>query len=90
MFSLAETSMCAQGNIEINPGDTVKEVVQKIERQYGLPVSICRKQKGVWTDTSITDDLTLHEQNTWGRETSKPLKIKIDTNSDWNSYSLRK
>lgn len=79
-----------EGDISINSTDTVKEVEQKFEKQYGLPVHIFRKQKDVWMDTSITDDLTLQEQNTWGREASKPLKIKMDGQFNWNSVSLGK
>ena len=79
-----------EGNIDINPTDTIKEVEQKFEKQYGLPVHIFRKQKDVWMDTAITDDLTLQEQNMWGRETSKPLKIKVDDQTNWNNFSLGK
>jgi hypothetical protein len=77
-----------EGDIEIKSTDTIKEVEQKFEKQYGLPVRIFRKQKGMWVGTSITDDLTLHEQNTWGREASKPLKFRNDDGIDWNSFSL--
>jgi|GEM_PF-804857 len=76
-----------EGDIEIRSTETVKEVERRFEKQYGLPVRILRKQKGVWLDTIVTDDLTLHEQNTWGREASKPLKIKLDDSFNWNNLS---
>jgi hypothetical protein len=79
-----------EGEIDIRPTDSIKDVEQRFEKQYGLPVQIFRKQKGVWMDTNVTDDLTLHEQNTWGREASKPLKIKLDDPFDWNNLSLGK
>ena len=79
-----------EGDIEIKPTDTIKQVEQRFEKQYSLPVHIFRKQKGVWMDTSVTDDLTLHEQNTWGREASKPLKIKMDEPFNWNNFSFGK
>jgi hypothetical protein len=41
-------------------------------------------------NTTITDDLTLQEQNLWGREASKPLKTKTDGNFNWNNFSLGK
>ena len=72
-----------EGAIDINPTDTVKEVEQKFQYQYGLPVQIFRKQKGIWLETAITDDLTLQEQNIWGREASKPLKLKIEGRYYW-------
>jgi hypothetical protein len=77
------TGVLKEGAIDINPTDTVKEVEKKFEHQYGLPVHIFRKQKGVWLGTTITDDLTLQEQNTWGREASKPLKIKMEGHYHW-------
>jgi hypothetical protein len=77
------TGALKEGIIDINPTDTVKEVEQKFQQQYGLPVQIFRKQKGVWHETAVTDDLTLQEQNTWGREASKPLKIKVEGHYNW-------
>lgn len=79
-----------EGDIDINPTDTIKEVERKFEKQYGLPVHIFRKQNGAWMNTTITDDLTLQEQNLWGREASKPLKTKVDGNFNWNNFSLGK
>ena len=79
-----------ESDVEIKSTDTIKEAEKKFERQYGLPVRILRKQNGVLIGTSITDDLTLHEQNTWGREASKPLKFRSDDHIDWNRFSLGK
>jgi hypothetical protein len=84
------TGVLKEGEIDIRPTDSIKEVEQRFEKQYGLPVQIFRKQKGVWMDTDVTDDLTLHEQNTWGREASKPLKIKMDDPFNRNKLSLGK
>jgi hypothetical protein len=79
-----------EGDIEIRSTDSIKEVEQKFEKQYGLPVRIFRKQKGVWMDTRITDDLTLHEQNIWGKEASKPLKLKMSESINWDLLLLRR
>ena len=84
------TGVLKEGEIDIRPTDSIKEVEQRFEKQYGLPVQIFRKQNGVWMDTDVTDDLTLHEQNTWGREASKPLKIKMDGPFNRNNLSLGK
>jgi hypothetical protein len=84
------TGVLKEGEIDIRPTDSIKEVEQRFEKQYGLPVQIFRKQNGVWMDTDVTDDLTLHEQNTWGREASKPLKIKMDDPFNWKKFSLGK
>ena len=84
------TGVLKEGAIDIRPTDSIKEVEQRFEKQYGLSVQIFRKQNGVWMDTDVTDDLTLHEQNTWGREASKPLKIKMDDPFNWNKFSLGK
>lgn len=79
-----------EGDIDIKSTDTVKEVQDKFRKQYGLPAHVFRQQKGMWMDTSVTDDLTLREQNTWGREASKPLKLKIEHPFGWNNLSLGK
>ena len=79
-----------EGDIEINPTDTIKDVERNFEKQYGLPVHIFRKQNDSWMNTTITDDLTLQEQNLWGREASKPLKTKVNGQFNWNNFSLGK
>jgi hypothetical protein len=79
-----------EGDIDIQSTDSIKDVEQKFEKQHGLPVHIFRNQKGIWMDTHVTDDLTLHELNTWGRETSKPLKIKLDNRFNWDNLSFGK
>lgn len=84
------SSTFQEGDIDIKSTDTVKEVRQKFESQYGLPVRIFRKQNGVWMNTDITDDLNLHEQDTWGREASKPLKIRLGDHSRGTNLSLGK
>lgn len=78
------------GEIDIKSTETVKEIEQKFEKQYGLLIHISRKQNGIWMNTTITDDLTLQEQNTWGREASKPLKIKMDGQFNRGNLSLGK
>lgn len=77
------TGVLREGAIDIDPTDTIKEVEHKFLHQYGLPVHIYRKQNGVWLETAVTDDLTLQEQNTWGREASKPLKTKVEGHYVW-------
>ncbi len=72
-----------EGEINIEPTDTVKEVEYKFLHHFGLPVQIFRKQNGSWLKTTVTDDLTLQEQNIWGREASKPLKIKVEGHYVW-------
>lgn len=72
-----------EGTIDIEPTNTVKEIEYKFLHLYGLPVRIFRKQNGSWLKTTVTDDLTLQEQNIWGREASKPLKIKVEGHYVW-------
>lgn len=75
---IVASNIFKEGDTAVNSTDTIKEAERKFEEQYGLSAHIYRKQNGAWMDTRITDDLTLQEQNTWGRESSKPLKTKID------------
>lgn len=73
-----------EGEIELKPTDTVKQVEQKFENEYGLPVHIYRRHYGEWAETKVSDDLTLREQNTIGRVISEPVKnILGEKYFDW-------
>lgn len=87
---IVASNVFKEGDSAINSTDTIKEAERKLEDQYGLIVHIYRKQNGAWMDTRITDDLTLQEQNTWGRESSKPLKTKVEGQFRQSNFSLGK
>lgn len=38
--------------------------------KYGLPIQVCRRSGNLWLETSLTDHLTLNEQNIIGEEIS--------------------
>jgi hypothetical protein len=61
-----------EGELSISPNDTVKDLEQAIQQQFGLPVQVFRKQKDVWLETTSTDNLTLAEQNEMGRRATEP------------------
>lgn len=66
------TGALKEGFINISADNTVAEVEQNFQQQFGLPVQIFRKQKNVWIETTRTDSLTLGVQNEKGREASMP------------------
>jgi len=59
------------GEIEIVPGMTVKELEQEFMKHYGLFVQVFRKSGKVWLETTVTDNWTLEEQNRQGEEMSR-------------------
>lgn len=60
------------GMITINPLDTVAELEQRFQKNFGLPVQVYRKTRDIWLETVQTDDLTLENQNNIGASVSKP------------------
>ena len=68
------------GNIEKKPktGDLYIEVdmptwqVERLfEEEFGLHVQVFRKSGNTWLETSVTDDLTLEEQNVKGKASER-------------------
>lgn len=54
------------GELEIRPDMTVKELEQKFWEQYGLVAQVFRRSGTIWLQTSKTDEWTLAEQNRKG------------------------
>ncbi|MBP6812117.1 MAG: hypothetical protein KA138_11390 [Saprospiraceae bacterium] len=50
------------GDLLIEPTTTVKQLEQLFENEYALHVQVFRKSGRTWLETSVTDDLTLEEQ----------------------------
>jgi hypothetical protein len=67
-----------EGEIDISPEQTVKEVEQTFQSRFGLPVQVFRKQKDVWLETTSTDYLTLGEQNEMGRKASEVAVRQVE------------
>jgi hypothetical protein len=57
-----------EGEIEINPRQTVADVEQCFQNCFNLPVQVFRKTKFSWIETTRTDRLTLENQNLIGRQ----------------------
>ena len=60
------------GMITISPLDTVAELEQRFQKNFGLPVQVYRKTRDVWLETVQTDDLTLESQNNIAASISRP------------------
>lgn len=57
-----------EGDFVFTPADTVNFVEQGFENKYGIHVQVFRKSKGLWLETTTTDDWSLKEQNETGQE----------------------
>ncbi|HEY9364146.1 MAG TPA: hypothetical protein VIQ00_12845 [Chitinophagaceae bacterium] len=57
-----------EGEIEINPRQTVADIEQQFQKGFNLPVQVFRKTKFSWIETIRTDKLTLEKQNLMGRQ----------------------
>ncbi len=53
-------------SIEISADMKVSELEQLFEQEFGLHVQVLRKEGNSWTETTLTDNLSLREQNEHG------------------------
>lgn len=60
-----------EGEITIEPHQSVAELEQLFQRKFNLPVQVFRKAKETWLETTETDNLSLIEQNKLGEEAAK-------------------
>ena len=49
--------------VEIRADMTVSELEQLFEKEFGLHVQVYRKDGNAWTETTLSDNLSLREQN---------------------------
>jgi hypothetical protein len=72
------------GSIEANPHDgkisidgemPTWRLEQLFEKEFGLHVQVFRKSGTLWLETSKTDQLTLQEQNSKGRESDHIVQL---------------
>lgn len=61
------------GVIRFESSTRVADLEQEFHDLFGLNVQVFRKSGGLWLETSVTDHLTLKEQNALGREKSFPV-----------------
>jgi hypothetical protein len=65
-------------HIDINPTNTVAEIEQIFQNEFGLSVQIFRRMGDVWLETTRTDSLTLEKQNNLGLTKSR-IPYNINT-----------
>lgn len=53
------------------------QVERLFEEEFGLHVQVFRKSGNVWLETSVTDDLTLEQQNAKGRAPELHLEPEV-------------
>jgi len=55
------------GDLHIEPEMPTWQVERLFEEEFGLHVQVFRKSGNTWLETSVTDDLTLEDQNVKGK-----------------------
>ena len=55
------------GELYIEPEMPTWQVERLFEEEFGLHVQVFRKSGNTWLETSVTDDLTLEDQNAKGK-----------------------
>ena len=59
-----------EGDIAITGDMKVSDLEQQFEKRYGIHAQIFRKSRDLWLETSITDQWSLNDQNSTGKEMS--------------------
>ena len=59
------------GDLYIEPEMPTWQVERLFEEEFGLDVQVFRKSGNTWLETSVTDDLTLEEQNVKGQSSER-------------------
>lgn len=61
------TSLKREGDLHLETEMPVWQVERLFEEEFGLHVQVFRKSGSVWLETSVTDDLSLEQQNDKGK-----------------------
>jgi hypothetical protein len=71
-LSLGSIGVKREGVIDITNSITVRSLEEAFRQQFGLHVQVSRKSGTVWLETTMTNNWTLLQQNTHGRDLSEP------------------
>ncbi|MEK7224207.1 MAG: hypothetical protein AAB221_00805 [Bacteroidota bacterium] len=75
------------GQIEIAENMKVKDLEKLLKDQFSLAVQVFRKSGNLWLETTMTDNWTLLQQNTHGREISTGKNVK-DSPDDFDLTAM--
>jgi hypothetical protein len=67
-------SIKQNSSIDIGKHITVAELERAFHDRYGLNIQVFRKSGDVWLETTITDNMTLEQQNNLAKEKMKPVE----------------
>jgi len=62
----------SDGYIDISHEMTVGELEKTFAEQFGLIAQVSRNSGGIWLETTMTNNWSLHKQNEYGKEISDP------------------
>lgn len=66
------------GTLEISPSTRVSDLESMLESDYGLHVQVFRKSGNIWLETSVSDHLTLSEQQERARASEHVQQEFVD------------
>lgn len=64
------------GSVSIEPNRTVRELLDTLDKEYGLRAQVYRKFGNMWIETGLTSHWSLSLQNTEGYEISEAFAKK--------------
>jgi len=62
-----------EGVLYLEPEMPTWQVERLFREEFGLNVQVFRQSGDLWLETSVTDDLTLEQQNAKGKASTKPI-----------------
>jgi hypothetical protein len=71
-LSLGSIGMKREGIIQINDTLTVRSLEEIFLKQFGLHIQVSRRSGSIWLETTMTNNWTLQQQNTHGKDLSEP------------------
>jgi len=81
-------STISDGDVEINADMKVKDIEKLFKEQFSLMAQIFRRSGNLWLQTTMTDNLTLAQQNEHGKEISGEGISKVVREE--NDYDLNR
>jgi hypothetical protein len=70
---LGSVGVKGDSSIDISDEMTVGELEKTFAEQFGLVAQVSRNSGGIWLETKMTNNWSLHKQNEYGKEISNPV-----------------
>lgn len=74
----------SEGIIDIGKHITVGELERAFHDRYGLNIQVFRKSGDIWLETTVTDNMTLDQQQKLAEEKMKPVETTKPGDIDYD------